>query len=479
MKELEQMIESKFKSLVISQGESFSQIFNGYWDLFNNLKNDIDKNLNLLIKTNAEYDEAFDQSKNDYDKLIYKLKSEMTDDIDQAKNIILEKEEELEKILIEEKTFKNLLDKKVMESDNVIKKNVQIKQNIIDTTQRSITLQEQLLETEKNLFKIDLKLEDLLTKNKHLEQIRFVLEHRMTSLEKEKAPLEGQCYFLEKQKFNLQEEFNILILEINNKNQTLENKQSQLKACLIQNFEVNDHIQYLKKKLNHLQKEIKSFILRYQESEHQKMSIQENKATTVALNLRKFYDTYFETNIDQELENYKYYYQKLQEETEKINISNNISLILRDKGEEKLLSEKDKINQIITQKEKGFKRMQDENTILIAECNRLRKNLHEVYMHVVDIERKFEELTKINPTLNKTEIVNQIKVFIKETHDKIKSKYDNEQNEDINYKNAELTEQNSNYNGDVINNINQNDKNFNNQNNDLENINVNFFIIIF
>ena len=29
-------------------------------------------------------------------------------------------------------------------------------------------------------------------KNKHLEQIRFVLEHRMTSLEKEKAPLEGQ-----------------------------------------------------------------------------------------------------------------------------------------------------------------------------------------------------------------------------------------------------------------------------------------------
>ena len=252
MKELEQMIESKFKSLVISQGESFSQIFNGYWDLFNNLKNDLDKNLNLLIKTNAEYDEAFDQSKNDYDKLIYKLKSEMTDDIDQAKNIILEKEEELEKILIEEKTFKNLLDKKVMESDNVIKKNVQIKQNIIDTTQRSITLQEQLLETEKNLFKIDLKMEDLLTKNKHLEQIRFVLEHRMTSLEKEKAPLEGQCYFLEKQKFNLQEEFNILILEINNKNQTLENKQSQLKACLIQNFEVNDHIQYLKKKLNHI-----------------------------------------------------------------------------------------------------------------------------------------------------------------------------------------------------------------------------------
>jgi hypothetical protein len=43
-------------------------------------------------------------------------------------------------------------------------------------------------------------LKDLIVKNKHLEQIRFVLEHRMTSLEKEKSPLEGQCSFLENQK---------------------------------------------------------------------------------------------------------------------------------------------------------------------------------------------------------------------------------------------------------------------------------------
>lgn len=498
LKELEELIETKFKSLSQAQNENFNSIFTNYWEVFNNLKTEIDKNLKSLVITTAQCDEAHDQTNNEYDKLIYKLNAEMIEDIENAKRVIVEKDQDLKKILVEEKTFKNLLDKKVMESDNVIKKNVQIKQNIIDTTQRTITLQEQLLETEKNLLKIDKKMEDLNNQNKHLEQIRFVLEHRMMALEKEKAPLENECYYLEKQKFNLQEEFNSLILEINNKNQVLENKQSQLKACLIQNFEVNDHIEYLKKKLMHLQKEIKNFILRFQDNEHKKnhVSIQENKATTVALHLRRFYDTYFETNIDQELLNFKHYSQKLQEQTEKINIANNLDLILRDKGEEKLLSEKDKMVQIINQKEKSFKRMQEENTILISECNRLRKNLHEVYMHVVDIEKKFEDLTKINPMLNKTEIVNQIKNFIKNTHHKIKSKYDEvdavmknlaetqNENDSINlyqnvyYRNNQYTEQTSKiYQGDVLKSVNDIQSNLNNQNNELDILNVIIFYL--
>jgi len=498
LKELEELIETKFKNLSQAQNENFNSIFNNYWEIFNNLKTELDKNIKSLVITTAECDEAHENAKNEYDNLIYKINSEMIEDIENAKRIIVEKDQDLKKIFIEEKTFKNLLDKKVMESDNVIKKNVQIKQNIIDTTQRTITLQEQLLETEKNLLKIDKKMEDLNSQNKHLEQIRFVLEHRMMALEKEKAPLENECYYLEKQKFNLQEEFNALILEINNKNQALENKQSQLKACLIQNFEVNEHIEYLKKKLMHLQKEIKSFILRFQDNEHKKnkVSIQENKATTVALHLRRFYDTYFETNIDQELLNFKHYSQKLQEQTEKINIANNMDLILRDKGEEKLLSEKDKMEQIISQKEKSFKRIQVENTTLISECNRLRKNLHEVYMHVIDIEKKFEDLTKINPLLNKTEIVNQIKNFIKQTHTKIKSKYDevdavmknldsqkeaNENDFNLNqngyYRNEEYTEQTSKiYRGDALKTVNDDLTNLNNQNIELDLLNVIIFL---
>ena len=41
--------------------------------------------------------------------------------------------------------------------------------------------------------------------------------------------------------------------------------------------------------------------------------------------------------------------------------------------------------------------MQNENTILNIECNRLRKNLNEIYMHVVDVEQRFENLINIGP----------------------------------------------------------------------------------
>jgi len=156
-------------------------------------------------------------------------------------------------------------------------------------------------------------------------------------------------------------------------------------------------------------------------------SINENKPNAVAMKLREFYDKFFETDIERELNNYQFYIQKLTEETEKASISNNLDLIMRDKAEEKLISEKEKLVELNQQKEKVFHRMQAENTILITECNRLRKNLHEVYMHVVDIQKKFNSLTNVNPTLSKTDIVYRIKNFIKVTQEKIKFKFE-EQN---------------------------------------------------
>jgi hypothetical protein len=429
LKELQRDIEDKFKNIIHSQSDYFKTMYDAYNRQFADMKNKIEQSLKKLIKESAEYDDAIYTIATHYKEMMKDL-SKRIDETEQKNQVDMANlKKALEGERGRENDFKNNLDLKVQESDKIIHKNAEIKKNIIDTTQRTITFQEQLLETEKNLHKIAKKMKDLDIKNKHLEQIRFVLEHRMTSLDKEKAPLEGQCIFLEKQKNSLQDEFNKLILQINLKNQFLENKQSQLRASLIQNFEINDQVIYIKKKLKHLQSEIKAFILTYQDDRSENLSIQENKATFVALKLRQFYDKYFSNSIDHELQNYQYYLSKLQEETEKMNIANNFDLIMRDKGEEKLISEKEKLEQIKVQKERGFKRMQNENTVLIAECNRLRKNLHEVYMHVVDIESKFESLTKINPGLNKTEIVYQIKEFIIQTHNKIKSNFQDGSNQ--------------------------------------------------
>ena len=157
-----------------------------------------------------------------------------------------------------------------------------------------------------------------------------------------------------------------------------------------------------------LKNDIEQFLMNYQDSDEEK-TLGENKATYVALNFKHLYDKFFSTQIDDELLNYQYYSQKLQEETDKDGIANNFDLIMRNKAEEKLTAEKAKVEELIDAKERGFKRIQNENTILITECNRLRKNLHEIYMHVVDIEQRFERLTNIDHKVSKSEIVRQIK----------------------------------------------------------------------
>ena len=405
-----------------TQTKNFDNMVKEYNIKFNELKNDTQKALLKLVNISSEYDEATEKIVEDYKKLVLNIDNKMKTMKEINTKQIIDREEKLIQAKILEDQHKKKLEEKDKESDKLIEKNVDIKQSIINATQRTITFQEQLLETEKNLVKIDKKLKDLIVKNKHLEQIRFVLEHRMTSLEKEKSPLEGQCSFLENQKNKLTEEFNKIIMQINKNNQELENKQSQLRTSLIQNYEVHDQKNYVESKLTQLKIDLEQFLMNYQENEEEK-PLMENKATYVALNFKKFYDKYFSIPIDEELLNYQYYSQKLKEQTDKDGIANNFDLIMRNKAEEKLICEKEKIEELVDVREKGFRRIQNENTILITECNRLRKNLHEIYMHVIDIEQRFEALTKINPKLSKNEIVRQIKEFIKITHEKIKANY--------------------------------------------------------
>ena len=55
------------------------------------------------------------------------------------------------------------------------------------------------------------------------------------------------------------------------------------------------------------QNDIEQFLMNYQDSDENKSSLSENKATKVALNFKKFYDKYFSIPIENELLNYQYY----------------------------------------------------------------------------------------------------------------------------------------------------------------------------
>ena len=456
---LKDAIEEKYNTEAEQQRIDYDKVLYEYNHKYKKLKEETYKSLNNLVNISTEYDEASDKIISDYKTLITNLDQKIQITSVNNEVILKEEKEKLKQEKIMEEKHKEKLEQKVKDSDKLIEKNVEIKQSIINVTQRTITFQEQLLETEKNLVKIDKKLEDLIVKNKHLEQIRFVLEHRMTSLEKEKAPLEGQCAFLENQKNKLTEEFNKIILQINKNNQELENKQSQLRASLIQNYEIHDQKNYVETKLSQLKHDTEQFLMNYQDSDEEK-TLSENKANSVALNFRALYDKYFQYPIDDELTNFQFFSQKLQEQTDKEGIANNFDLIMRNKAEEKLAAEKTKVDELIEAKERGFKRIQNENTVLITECNRLRKNLHEIYMHVIDIEQRFENLTNIDPKVSKSEIVRQIKEFIKLTHEKIKENYAQSKKELSQPKNKKLKKMSLNL-GNSVNNINKGNKNIN------------------
>ena len=409
-------MEDTYRKEIADQKVNIGQIIASYNDKFAEIKKETDDSLNNLVNLCREYDEASETIVEDYKKLIERYDKKVEETFKKNNELL----EERRKILNEEKELEDehkiKLEEKVKESDKLIEKNIEIKQNLINATQRTITFQEQLIETEKNLLKIDKKLEDLSVKNKHLEQIRFVLEHRMTSLEKEKSPLEGQCNFLENQKNKLTDEFNKIILQINVNNQNLENKQSQLRASLIQNYEAIDQKEYIEEKLDKLKTDLDKFI-----QEHK--NFPENKVSQIALDFRDFYIKYFTNSIEYELIEYKFFSQKLKEQKEKEALLSNMDLIMRNKAEEKLITEKKKVDELRLVKENMFRRLHNENTILINECNRLRKNLHEIYLHVIDIEKRFENLTNIDPNLSKSQIVRQIKDFIKQTHEKIRENY--------------------------------------------------------
>ena len=342
--EIKSQIKKECDSEVDTQTRYFSSKAKEFDLKYEQLKKSTQESLLLLVNKGSEYDDASAKIVEDYKKLVAELDEKMVKMKEVNNKMILDKEDQLMQAKLLELQHQKKLEEKVKESDKLIEKNVDIKQSIINATQRTITFQEQLLETEKNLVKIDKKLKDLIIKNKHLEQIRFVLEHRMTSLEMEKTPLEGQCAFLENQKSKLTDEFNKIIAQINKSNQELENKQSQLKTSLLLNYEVHDQKNYIESKLLQLKEDLENFLMKYQEDDD-KMPLRGKKATFIAMGFKKFYDKYFKIPIENELLNYQYYSHKLKEQTDKDGIAHNFDLVMRNKGEEKLKYEKEKIDE--------------------------------------------------------------------------------------------------------------------------------------
>jgi len=170
---LQKVIETKFNDIKKNQNDYYKSLKDKYDKNFTDLNEKIEIALTKLVKTGAEYDEALFKNKEDYERIIQQIKVKKNSEIIKDKEEIASQEKKEIKVKEAEKQYEQSLGKWVADSEQIIQKNIQIKQNIIDTTQRTITLQEQLLETDKNLKNIKKKIEDLTMTNKHLEQTRY------------------------------------------------------------------------------------------------------------------------------------------------------------------------------------------------------------------------------------------------------------------------------------------------------------------
>ena len=155
-------IEEKYNLEADLQREDYEQLLTSYNEKYKKLRSETHQSLVQLVNLSSEYDEANDKIINDYKTLITNLDQKIQMTLIKNESILREEDEKLKSAKILEEQHKEKLEQKVKDSDKLIEKNVEIKQSIINVTQRTITFQEQLLETEKNLVKIDKKLEDLI-----------------------------------------------------------------------------------------------------------------------------------------------------------------------------------------------------------------------------------------------------------------------------------------------------------------------------
>ena len=85
----------------------------------------------------SEYDEANDKIVSDYKTLISNLDQKIKNTSMKNDEILKEENDKLEQAKILEEKHKEKLEQKVKESDKLIEKNVEIKQSIINVTQRT------------------------------------------------------------------------------------------------------------------------------------------------------------------------------------------------------------------------------------------------------------------------------------------------------------------------------------------------------
>ena len=225
-------------------------------------------------------------------------------------------------------------------------------------------------------------IKDLRSINTHLENFRFVLDHKIRSLKDEKLPMEEQIANLEK---HIKQMYQELLdecdkkKELMNKLKASEDKLNLLKKQLKQR---QDEVVFTKRKLELLQYDLAGVIRNESFSEWpEKVS--------------KLYDKHFQKKTEPKTAIPKEETEEGGEEGEDVNIKD--ELIRQNNWmNSKLKSIMDKNQKLEKEKKDLYLKIQKENTELIKECNMLRTSNQKISKKVLVLEKKLKDISGIS-----------------------------------------------------------------------------------
>ena len=387
--------------------EQLEKIEATYQSKYDELKTQHNELLKRLKVDGIKFEEALEQCEQEYEKEIENIKKAFYTDLKCSKDNTDTLKKDVDKA---EKDLKETT--KIMEETKEQKKgyfekaeDYRIKKTQLETKVKE--LEEQLKQRELIIREKEKEIKNLRNTNSHLENFRFVLDHRIISLKDEKLPMEEQIKNLEKQ---VNEMYQELEKEADTTRRLVEDKkgyESKLENAKVQLKSQLEEVNIAKRKLELLQFDL--------------INVLKEPVDSWPGSLPKVYMTYFCPGSDLQLPS-----DVSLKRGEKLNLDlpepkgkkHEETLRVRDELvkqrewlEYKLKSVKRESDKREVEKGDAIKKLQKQNTDLINDSNKQKKDYDSLKVKVKLLEDKFKELTGISLS-NVQDIDKELKKFM-------------------------------------------------------------------
>jgi len=388
--------------------EQLTRIEATYQGKYDELKTQHNELLKRLKVDGIKFEEALEQCEQEYEKEIENIKKAFYTDLkgsrdtnDNLKSDIKSQDNEMKKM---KDAMKEMEAQKKAYMEET--KDLQIKKGQLETKVKEV--EEQLKQQEATIREREKEIKNLRNTNSHLENFRFVLDHKIISLKDEKLPMEEQIKNLEKQ--------------VNEMYQELEKEASQSRQLLKDNRAYESKLENAKTQIDSQALEVHTTKRKLECIQYELINVLKEPVDKWPIFLTQLYSSHFASDEDvlQIPENYsikrgvslglEIHEPKGKRNEEATRVRDEL-VKHREWLENKLKASKRDTEKRDTEKVDVIKKLQRQNTDLINDANKLRKDYDNLKIKVKQLEEKFKELTGISLN-NVQDIEKEIRKFI-------------------------------------------------------------------